>query len=1231
MAITTSSVSTYKEFENKRKEQRDDAILNIGIGGAGVFATSKLLATDAGQSVASKIFKLHTANSYFTFGSYGSVKYDDIKIKNKITLGDLALDFSKTLEEISPLKILRTFHVSSFISPYTIPKSNIKSMHITADELMLDEQYFRKLFESRGNNVSQTMMNDLFNKGGTFENGQLKTLSGDLVLENARLVKLAPSPLDEQGRSTHPFLNRVYEKFRNTIGETDDSGFFRSAMSPRGGIGIIGGKSEAGMARDWARAYGRLALEPGFKLFDRPLDVLAEVVDRTGLPQKYNIATSLRDKLYLGAGAGGDYTQSVPKMFATMGKRIAALTVAGALLYNYGDAAVRNIASDDSAYKKGIMAGVATGYTEARVGFAETWSDRFQDYKVNQEHLAEGSTSLLTLAGFPLAGALFGANVGYAMRLKDATVKGVAAADVMAHTEGQGKLLNTMLNKGSTSGPSLTRVGRFAAIGALIGLVPALPFLPGALIGDSSEELKKIYSGEEDVAIRSTRFWGSGGNEWSGGKIKYFTKSWYSQLMNNAEDATKYGDQETKDKLNPVLHPLDYLRNPYRLEELNQDKSPYAVWGMEVSYGGAFGKLYQGTIGALIKPDLVNKRLDDYIESGSVNSSGGVELKQQVSDTEKELIDEGLMLAPEAAKLTTDTELGHTAYSALTDFAGLKGWIGSLGSNTVHSGLGDPGLQLDRSGAMNNSARSLVESNLGGMGPVGESLRRFIPTNAGSILDRANPLRNQMPEWLPHDVNNYWIDFSSGDPYAKVQKGYFRLPGEGYAELHPELKDTNPNDYADIHKYKILSDVAMGSDEYYRYKDIMDARSANDQLTDYEKSIYGDIVNQTNERSVQKQFFEPLSDNELSKAGILSSAMSSFWDTATGVAELPTESLTFLRPGAKLIHKRTALEDYYATQVDGTDTGMWTKPYDHFIKPAINKTVMSDTGVPEETMEKRSVNEYFDKLEYIKYRNLYKQAVKDGDGGLAYTYKKKYQTTISGALASGLDENMEITRGYIALPSQEKAYFAAFSGATSKEDREAIVNAESTSISELYSKIWERRDAITNNPNNPEAQASAIQSIVKKDERSIAISNPGLYAQYKTSDEQTHSSLSEYVADKEAESYIKNTTGMPDKSFSGWDPRIDINDIKLKTLSVGKEDVRGYGFWEGDESRLARLTVVNEENQVVNEIDRIKMGIREEKSRAAAIKADLYKRGINVDSVQFHKSKTEDISMTIGA
>ena len=33
-----------------------------------------------------------------------------------------------------------------------------------------------------------------------------------------------------------------------------------------------------------------------------------------------------------------------------------------------------------------------------------------------------------------------------------------------------------------------------------------------------------------------------------------------------------------------------------------------------------------------------------------------------------------------------------------------------------------------------------------------------------------------------------------------MDQGFARLPGAGYEALHPELKDTNPEDYPDINK-----------------------------------------------------------------------------------------------------------------------------------------------------------------------------------------------------------------------------------------------------------------------------------------------------------------------------------------------------------------------------------------------------------------------------------------------
>ena len=106
---------------------------------------------------------------------------------------------------------------------------------------------------------------------------------------------------------------------------------------------------------------------------------------------------------------------------------------------------------------------------------------------------------------------------------------------------------------------------------------------------------------------------------------------------------------------------------------------------------------------------------------------------------------------------------------------------------------------------------------------------------------------------------------------------------------------------------------------------------------------------------------------------------------------------------------------------------------------------------------------------------------------------------------------------------------------------------------------------------------------------------------------------------------------MPDDSFYGWDPRIEINDIKLKTLTLGKEDVRRYGFWEGDEERLRRLVALDNETQVVNSIEEIKSGIRQEKLQSAIIKSELYHRGISADEVRFHRSQNNNTNISIGA
>jgi hypothetical protein len=86
---------------------------------------------------------------------------------------------------------------------------------------------------------------------------------------------------------------------------------------------------------------------------------------------------------------------------------------------------------------------------------------------------------------------------------------------------------------------------------------------------------------------------------------------------------------------------------------------------------------------------------------------------------------------------------------------------------------------------------------------------------------------------------DYYTDFKKGDPYVKVDQGFARLPGAGYAALHPELKDVDTEDYPEINKMAILADVAPYSREYNntRLKVASQARGNTELEIEYEKIL----------------------------------------------------------------------------------------------------------------------------------------------------------------------------------------------------------------------------------------------------------------------------------------------------------------------------------------------------------------------------------------------------------
>jgi hypothetical protein len=128
-----------------------------------------------------------------------------------------------------------------------------------------------------------------------------------------------------------------------------------------------------------------------------------------------------------------------------------------------------------------------------------------------------------------------------------------------------------------------------------------------------------------------------------------------------------------------------------------------------------------------------------------------------------------------------------------------------------------------------------------------EPLRRFIQRE--SWEPQANEIPNTMPSWLPGD--DYMTNFKVGDPYVGIDDGYARLPGAGYEALHPELEGVDPEDYPDIHRLRILSDVAPYSSEYNQYRQKLASEARYDTGLQIELDKIVDRVCQTKESSIR--------------------------------------------------------------------------------------------------------------------------------------------------------------------------------------------------------------------------------------------------------------------------------------------------------------------------------------------------------------------------------------------
>lgn len=464
--------------------------------------------------------------------------------------------------------------------------------------------------------------------------------------------------------------------------------------------------------------------------------------------------------------------------------------------------------------------------------------------------------------------------------------------------------------------------------------------------------------------------------------------------------------------------------------------------------------------------------------------------------------------------------------------------------------------------------------------------------------------------WLP-GAGEKGPDLLHGDPFTQVKEGEIRLPGAGYAARFPELEGIAPEDYPLIHRFKILADVAPYTEKFQKTLGAVRRQSSFNELTEYEENIYNTTMEQLKNRKQRKTFEEyeyltptgglfgessrygqDTSSNTLQainsmyanrsegeKPSLAKKLFGGYWELLSHNAESVMDQMTPIAPAAKLIHQRSAVEDYERTQLFGTSNAFWNQPWRDFIKPTIT-TALASTGyrdIPSSVQQRRDIEEYFDALKYTKYARLANLAKASKDKGAALEFERKKDETLIGV--NPFSRNYSSI--FRALPRRERDYFSEFEKASSSEERANILSMVPKNEQQLYLARWKlmladdirraNKAGILDQAAQEEGQA-ITQSIYEEANSEGLPKTEELQAEYiKTRLD------GENYADWYRRKFLLPQYNMPGPDWVGFHPSVDLEDIKLKFIQQLGEDMHEYNLWPSRAQQLINKPFIDEE------------------------------------------------------
>ena len=935
-------------------------------------------------------------------------------------------------------------------------------------------------------------------------------------------------------------LKRIHDK-NITTSVSQFSKSYESILHS-GGVGaeheflFIGGQSKVGSALRTTHAYAHESFAKYLRLMNDPVKAIRDFIPNTD-SKILNFAENITKKIPSLGVVGGErgLVGTLPELTMRHFKTLAPWVVGGTIAFSAINSVVKSIAPEDTVAEKAGLLGIgAEGARLTHMAYAKLSdaSGMTHLYKEANEQ-APGLVGVTPWLGFTLSGLVTGTFAGMMSGIASeaSAEKGAKryAAMIAAKTEKEGL-------KGLGKLPGLTgeytKAIRWGLKGAIISGVLALPFLLAGLgSSKSAEELNEEYLEGKEVAVRKARWWEFGTTPWSGGKIKYFRPNWYNRLLSNYKDISLYGT----DKTNIIERGAKSFVDPYWLEKKHYEDRPYPIAGPSGEGYGLFGTLYELTLGRVLKPPR-------YMHEGEWGN-GKRSNNEHLGPISEELGGEGRQ------KAISPYSMQHHAkqqYYSTYEALGLRGFVASAIKEAItgEQDLDEYTPVLQSSSDMESVRRAFWDQNLGGLGGITEPYRRLNPKRPYTT-QYVNPIKNKMPSWMPG--KNYFINFKTGDPYTKVEEGEYRLPGEGFATRYKELKGVNPENYPLIFRYKILADVAPYSREFRKVRKQLEEKTP----TEKELKIFLETEEQLKERRKKQEF---RSDKYQETAfGRYGAALVDLYTSN------PLEQLTPIAPAHKFLPPITAVQKYEES-IYGKDFKLWQRPFEDFIRPAVNVTLnnLGFSEIPKPVAERRKIEEYFDQLKYVKFKRLEEEAERQGKKGAAEKYAKKASQTMTG-----MDIYASPTKTLRNIPKREKAFFLEFLKAKD-ENREKIKKMVSGRMKEFYEAQWDKETI-------RELESGKIK-VTKEEKEEI--------------EKRLYNRMMRVQAERTARAKaLEKSENLPNEDWIGWREDVDLEDVKLKYLIMTGRDYHSYDLWNQRVRKLGREPYLEEAAEEIDPLN----------------------------------------------